>query len=59
MADEPSRRYMFVATDRATRWVFIHIYNSKTVSNAAAFCATWNGSAPDQDDPYGQWQRVH
>ena len=37
MADETSRRYLFVAIDRATRWVFIHIYNAKTAANARRF----------------------
>ena len=31
MVDESSRRYLFVAIDRATWWVFIRIYNSTTV----------------------------
>jgi len=26
MPDESSRRYLLVAIDRATRWVFLHIY---------------------------------
>jgi len=34
MADETSRRYLFVAIDRATRWVFIRDYKSKTAANA-------------------------
>ena len=34
MADESSRRYLFVAIDRATQWVFIRIYKSKTAANA-------------------------
>ena len=29
-----ARRYLFVAIDRATRWVFVRIYNSKTAANA-------------------------
>jgi len=33
MAHETSRRYLFVAVDRATRWVFIRIYNNKTAAN--------------------------
>ena len=35
MPDETSRRYLFVAIDRATRWVFMHIYPTcgQTVSN--------------------------
>ncbi len=37
MADESLRRYLFVAIDRATRWVFIRIYNSKTAANARRF----------------------
>jgi transposase InsO family protein len=34
MADKSSRRYLFVAIDRATRWVFIRVFKSKTVANA-------------------------
>ena len=37
MADEDKRRYLFVAIDRATRWVFVHIYNTKTAANARRF----------------------
>ena len=41
MADEPSRRYLweylFVAIDRATRRVFVPVYNSKTAANARRF----------------------
>ena len=37
MADESSRRYLFVAIDRATRRVFIRVYNSKTAANARHF----------------------
>ncbi len=37
MADETSRRYLFVAIDRATRWVFIGIYRNKTAANARRF----------------------
>ena len=29
------RRYLFVAIDRATRWVFMHIYADQKVSKAA------------------------
>ena len=47
MADETSRRYLFVAIDRATRWVFIRIYKSKTAANARRLPhATWNAPAP-------------
>ena len=34
MADESSRRCLFVAIDRATRWVFVRVYKSKTAANA-------------------------
>jgi len=37
MADETSRRDLFVAIDRATRWVFVRVYNSKTAANARRF----------------------
>ena len=37
MADETSRRYLFVAIDRASRWVFIRMYKSKTAANARRF----------------------
>jgi predicted transposase YbfD/YdcC len=34
MVNETSRCYLFVAIDRATRWVFIGIHNNKTAANA-------------------------
>ena len=37
MADEDRRRYLFVAIDRATRWVFVRIYPAKTAANARRF----------------------
>ncbi len=37
MADESSRRYLFVAIDRATRWVFIRVFRAKTAANARRF----------------------
>ncbi|NYW24467.1 IS481 family transposase, partial [Escherichia coli] len=33
MPDEDKRRYLFVAIDRATRWVFVAIYPEKTAAN--------------------------
>ena len=45
MADESSRHYLFVAMDRATRWVFFRIYKSKTAANARRLShAISNGS---------------
>ncbi|WP_289781812.1 IS481 family transposase [Burkholderia multivorans] len=37
MADETTRRYLFVAIDRATRWVFVRVYASKSATNARRF----------------------
>jgi len=37
MADEATRRYLFVAIDRATRWVFVRILPAKTAANARRF----------------------
>lgn len=39
MADQTSRRYLCVAIDRATRWVFIRVYKRKTAANARRFFA--------------------
>jgi len=37
MPDETSRRYPFVAIDRATRWVFLHIYGDMTNRSSVDF----------------------
>jgi transposase InsO family protein len=37
MPDERSRRYLFVAIDRATRWVFLHIYGDMTDKSSVDF----------------------
>lgn len=46
MADESRRRYLFVAIDRATRWVFIHIFNAKTAANARRFLRDLERACP-------------
>ena len=46
MADEGRRRYLFVAIDRATRWVFIRVYNSKTAANARRFLRDLERACP-------------
>ena len=46
MADETSRRYLFVAIDRATRWVFIRIFTAKTAANARRFLRDLERSCP-------------
>jgi len=37
MPAETSRRYLFVAIDRATRWVFMHIYGDMTEASSVDF----------------------
>ena len=37
MADEASRRYLFVAIDRATRWVFLRIYKDQSQASSTDF----------------------
>ena len=46
MADESARRYVFVAIDRATRWVFIAIKPQRTAAAARSFLAALNKAAP-------------
>lgn len=46
MADEPSRGYVFVAIDRATRWVFIGIKRGKTAAAARSFLNEVAEAAP-------------
>ena len=46
MADENRRRYLFVAIDRATRWVFIRIFNAKTAANARHFLRDLDRACP-------------
>ena len=46
MANETSRRYLFVAIDRATRWVFIRIFNAKTAANARRFLRDLDRACP-------------
>ena len=46
MADEDRRRYLFVAIDRATRWVFVRIYPTQTAANARRFLRDLARAAP-------------
>jgi len=46
MAEEERRRYLFVAIDRATRWVFVRIYPAKTAANARRFLRDLERAAP-------------
>jgi transposase InsO family protein len=46
MADETTRRYWFVAIDRATRWVFVRLLPAKTAANARRFLSYLHRSCP-------------
>ena len=46
MADETTWRYLFVAIDRATRWVFVRILPAKTAANARRFLRDLHRSCP-------------
>ena len=46
MADEASRRDLFAAIDRATRWVFVRIVPAKTAANARRFLRDLHRACP-------------
>ncbi len=46
MADETARSYLFIAIDRATRWVFIQIMPSKSAANARKFLKALHEACP-------------
>jgi transposase InsO family protein len=46
MADEKSRTYLFVAIDRATRWVFVAIKKDKTAQSAQSFLKALHKACP-------------
>ena len=46
MPDEKSRKYLFVAIDRASRWVYFEIFAEKSASNAASFLKRLIDKAP-------------
>ncbi len=46
MQDESSRRYLFVAIDRATRWVFVQLKANKTAASAHAFLKALHKACP-------------
>jgi len=46
MQDEGSRRYLFVAIDRATRWVFVQLKSNKTAASAQAFLKALHKACP-------------
>lgn len=46
MPDEQQRRYLFVAIDRATRWVFMHIYADQSERSSVDFLKRLQQAAP-------------
>ena len=46
MADEDRRRYLFVAIDRATRWVYIQILANKSAASARRFLQGLHKACP-------------
>ncbi len=46
MQDEDKRRYLYVAIDRATRWVFVQIKANKTAASAKAFLKALHKACP-------------
>jgi transposase InsO family protein len=46
MPDESHRRYLFVAIDRATRWVFMHIYGDQSEDSSVDFLNRLEQTAP-------------
>lgn len=46
MADETARRYLFVAIDRATRWVYVRIYADQSEASSTDFLRRLHAAAP-------------
>ena len=46
MANESRRRYLFVAIDRATRWVYVAIKPTKTAASARTFLTSLHKACP-------------
>jgi transposase InsO family protein len=46
MADESRRRYLFVAIDRATRWVYVALHPDKTAASARRFLKALHTACP-------------
>jgi transposase InsO family protein len=46
MPDETARRYLFVAIDRATRWVYMEIYADQTDSSSVDFLSKVKAACP-------------
>jgi transposase-like protein len=51
LADEDWRRYLFVAIDRATRWVYVALKPDKSARAAKAFLAALAKAVPFRTPP--------
>lgn len=50
MADESARRYLFVAIDRATRWVYVRSYANQSQASSTDFLRRLHAAAPMRID---------
>ncbi len=48
MPDETARRYLFVAIDRATRWVFVKLYADQTDGSSVDFLTKVQQACPSR-----------
>ena len=46
MRDETTRRYLFVAIDRATRWVYLRLYGDQSEASSTDFLRRLHAAAP-------------
>lgn len=46
MKGQTGRRYLFVAIDRATRWVFVRVFSAKSAANARRFLRDLERACP-------------
>jgi len=65
-ADETGRSYLFVAIDRATRWVYIAIHPNKSAASARAFLKALAKACPikitrllTENEPQAKFQRSY
>ena len=66
MPDEEHRRYLFVAIERATRWVFVQLQSHKTAAAAQAFLKAVHQACPiritkllTENEPQAKFQRSY
>jgi hypothetical protein len=57
MQDESSRRYLFVAIDRATRWVFVQFKAKQDSGQCQGLSQSTSQGLPDQDQQAVDRQR--